>query len=310
MTDYYPIVKVNPEWAVGQEAMGTKSKFWYRQPGQDESEWLFKHPRKNSGEHWAEKIAAEVAAVLEIPHARVELAELEPGSDGLPPERGSVSESFLEAGTRLTHGNEIMALAFPGYDPDLRFHQSSHALGNILTVLFQLGALGVQGDRLIPAMCEYLILDAIIGNTDRHHENWGLLPVRMQHELRLNLAPTFDHASSLGRELSDARRERMLSEDAVGRYSERGRGGIYWSKTDPHGPSPLQLVRLAARETPSISLPVLRRIESLGPSAFDAIVGRVPPGWMSEASRKFAVALMDYNWRELKKLLEEVSPCL
>jgi hypothetical protein len=67
MTDYYPIVNVNPDWAVGQEAMGTKSKFWYRQPGQDESEWLFKHPRKNTGEHWAEKIAAEVAAVLKIP---------------------------------------------------------------------------------------------------------------------------------------------------------------------------------------------------------------------------------------------------
>ena len=67
--------------------MGTKEKFWYRKLGEGEQEWLFKHPRENTGEHWAEKIAAEIASVLGVSHATVELAEL-------LGQRGSVSKSW------------------------------------------------------------------------------------------------------------------------------------------------------------------------------------------------------------------------
>ena len=307
MTDYYPIVKVNPEWAVGQEAMGTKSKFWYRQPGQDESEWLFKHPRKNSGEHWAEKIAAEVAAVLEIPHARVELAELEEGPDESSAERGTASESFLEAGTRLIHGNDIMAHVLSDYDPKSRRRQSQHTLKNILDGLRALFGDTSAGRRVSRILCEYLVLDAVVGNTDRHHENWAVQLISGEKGTTLDIAPSFDHASSLGRELSDLSRERMLSEDMVGRYSERGKGGIYWAETDRHGQSPLGLVRSAALEYPSLFLPVLRRLNSLDTDELTTPVDCVPSGWMSTASQRFAVELLCYNCNGLNKLLETIS---
>ena len=71
MPDSYPIIQVEPEWVLEPEDMGTKEKFWYRNPGDGGREWLFKNPRENTGEHWAEKIAAEVANVLGIPHATV-----------------------------------------------------------------------------------------------------------------------------------------------------------------------------------------------------------------------------------------------
>ena len=78
MSDLYPIVKVERESVhESEEMMGSKNKFWYLDPMEEEEYWLFKYPRCNTGEHWAEKIAAEVAALLEIPHARVELAVFE-----------------------------------------------------------------------------------------------------------------------------------------------------------------------------------------------------------------------------------------
>lgn len=56
----------------------------------------------------------------------------------------------------------------------------------------------------------------MIGNVDRHHENWGILRKRVDGEWYGRLAPTFDHASSLGRELVDTgankSRERYLNE--------------------------------------------------------------------------------------------------
>ena len=60
--------------------MGSKSKFWCRIEGR-EGKWLFKYPRENTGEHWAEKIA--VAEHLGIPHGAVELAVFNRNRQGL-----------------------------------------------------------------------------------------------------------------------------------------------------------------------------------------------------------------------------------
>ena len=75
MAENYPIIQVQPEWALEPEDMGTKEKVWYRRPGEGQMDWLYKRPRPSTGEHWAEKIAAEVASELGVAHARIELAE-------------------------------------------------------------------------------------------------------------------------------------------------------------------------------------------------------------------------------------------
>ena len=93
MSDSYPIVEVQPEWVLEPEEMGSKTKFWYRKP-EDAVDWLFKYPQDNTGQHWAEKIAAEVASRLGIIHAKVELAEFQG-------KQGSVTESFARGGREL-----------------------------------------------------------------------------------------------------------------------------------------------------------------------------------------------------------------
>ena len=307
MDEHYYIEHVKPEWAVEPEAMGTKSKFWYRHPEQGESEWLFKYPRKNTGEHWAEKIASEIAEVLGIPHARVELAELEEGPDGSPSARGTASKAFLVDRRDLIHGNEIMAHVLSGYDPGLRSRQTLHTFTNIMDGLHVLFGDTSQGRKVSRILCEYLVLDAVVGNTDRHHENWAVRPIRGQRSANLDIAPTFDHASSLGRELLDERRERFLKEGRVGIYSEKGSGAIYWSESDRDGPSPLNLVRWAAPEHPNLFVPVLRRLNAFVCHDLCAIVSRVPQAWMSSASRRFAVKLLCYNCKQLKELLEKIA---
>ena len=65
MLESYRILEVEPEPAFdpeGIESLGGKVKFWF-QISEDRgvTDWLFKYPRPDTGEHWAEKIAAEVA---------------------------------------------------------------------------------------------------------------------------------------------------------------------------------------------------------------------------------------------------------
>ncbi len=147
----------------------------------------------------------------------------------------------------------------------------------------------------------YLVFDAVIGNTDRHHENWGLVRRRVEGGWVGYLAPSFDHASSLGRELQDDRREQLLTNDRIGEYSERGRGGIYWSESDVQAPSPLELANLAFREFPSLLQPTLDVVADLEIDAVYEILSRMPDPWMTDSARRFAVRLITYNCRKLNE---------
>ena len=298
MSDLYPIIEVMRESVRESEDMGSKDKFWYLDPKEEEGYWLFKYPRFNTGEHWAEKIAAEVADLLGISHARVELAIF--GED-----KGSVTKSFAQGGQELIHGNQMLARAVHGYDLEKTFHQSSHTLANIWQVMDHIFVKSDAAEQAQLRLAEYVVLDALIGNTDRHHENWGVLRERKDDHWVGLVAPSFDHASSLGRELQDTRRDRILDENRnrIGDYAKKGRGAIYWSEDDLYGPSPLELVRRATRNYSDLFRPALAKLKKLDDISVDDLVNRVPSDWMSSSARKFAIALMCYNLEQLQELL-------
>ena len=294
VSDPYPIREVQPEWILQPEEMGSKKKFWYLPDEGKETRWLFKYPQEGTGQHWAEKIAAEVASTVQVEHARVELAEFEG-------KRGSVTESFAPKGSALHHGNQMLATVVQNYDPDATFNQSSHTLTNILKVMDMDNVFGKPEEAKL-RIADYMVLDALIGNTDRHHENWGILRTRVDDQWENKVAPSFDHASSLGRELQDVRREKFLVENRVGDYAEKGRGAIYWSEDEEHGPSPLALLRRAAQSRPALFRPALVKLERINESSMGDLVSRVPVCWMTRVAREFTIALMTYNHEQLGKL--------
>ena len=277
--------------------MGTKRKFWYCTPSQD-TRWLFKYPQPNTGQHWAEKIAAEIARLIDVPHARVELAIYRG-------DRGSVTESFVRSRQEMIHGNQLLTDAVAGYNPERTFHQSSHTIENIRTALEYVCKDPAGKREAKTRLAEYLVLDALIGNTDRHHENWGMLRERDGERWRHAVAPSFDHASSLGRELRDERRILLLNENRVGTYVERGAGAIFWSEEARRGPNPLQLVRYAAMRYADSFRPVLRKIGELDRNALRAVVHRVPDDWISPSATEFAVEMMTYSQNQLRKIIDE-----
>ncbi len=292
----YRIITVETDWVLEPEAMGTKKKFWFRDPTAGGREWLFKYPQSSTGQHWAEKIATEVARVMRVPHATVELAEFRRTP-------GSASESFAVDGQELVHGNQILERIVTGYDPTVRFGQSHHSFKNIWECLGRVFQEREAAETTKQQFAAYLVLDAVIGNTDRHHENWGFLRRRDEGRWKGFLAPSFDHASSLGRELRDVRRTLLLEEERVGAYSEKGRGGIYWVEATRYGPSPLDLVRMAAARHSRYFLDTLESVRRLDDDAVLGIVDRVPSGWMSQPAREFAIKLIYYNRNKLSELL-------
>ena len=130
----YPVHQVLISARFGDEAMGTKKKFWCHD--ERERRWLFKFSRPDTGEHWSEKIAAEVGAALGVPCANVELAEC----GGLP---GSLTESFVSKDSAsLVHGNELLQEVDASY-PTYQFRGvSKHTVDAVLGLLARLEALG------------------------------------------------------------------------------------------------------------------------------------------------------------------------
>lgn len=246
-------------------------------------------------------MAASVAQLLRIRHAVTALAEC----DG---EHGSAAKSFVRGTYALFHGNQWLAGSLNQYNPDRRIRRSDHTLENIFLAIDR-GFADDTAEEMKIQMAKYLIFDALIGNTDRHHENWGILklPVRGEWSTRIGyLAPSFDHASSLGRELADegpgkCRRE-ILNAGDVGPYSERAQGRVFWSASDASAPSPLELIRRGSVAFPAILQPALEVLRNIDVDQLDNLTRRIPETWMSPLARRFAFELMGYNLTELRKL--------
>jgi HipA-like C-terminal domain len=283
MTD--PIISIPADAREDTEQLGSKPKFWVLL---GDERWLFKEARPATGEDWAEKVAAEIAKAIGIRSAAVELAEYQG-------RRGCISRNFVDvkSGQALVHGNEVLARQVTGYDKAKVFRQSDHTLENIQAALHGLWPRD-RANGALTEMAGYIVLDALIGNTDRHHENWGLL-LNVQTDPRainLSMAPSFDHASSLGRELRDERRLELLSEGRVGWYVHKGKGGIFKSPSERHGENPLRLVQFAAQAYPSLFKPALERTTTLLAGDIHRIVQALPDARASEPAKRFVEAMI------------------
>ena len=287
-------LKVDSPYVI--EQLGSKPKFWFRMQGDDQP-WLFKYTRINTGEDWSEKIASEIAHLLGIPAAQVELAMF-------MDKRGSASRSFVERdkGFGLIHGSELLAGRVLGYEKSKQWHQNNHCINNIISAM-QLTFTPRQQRQQLRMLAGFIVLDAIICNTDRHHDNWGLLRGPFgRGKARHQVAPSFDHASSLGRELREERCKAMLVDHkGIERYVMRGRGGIFWEESSAKGENPLLLAIKAAKAYPKYFDHWMHKLNELNPEDISGIVERVPVRYMTGVSKEFSLRLMSYTINKLKE---------
>lgn len=308
MSHSYHIYLVDPDLAEGREIMGSKKKFWFRRSDSGER-WLFKYSRNTGssasdaveycGEHWAEKIAAEIAATLGISHADVQLARHE----SMP---GAIVRDFAEdpRTDELIHGNELLFESDPTYPKAKRRRVREHTIDNVLDALAQ-HFISLPESSDIPPEIQtppdlfvgYLLLDVLIGNTDRHHENWGI--ISRDGEERAVLAPSYDHASSLGRELRDSERTgRLNTRDqryTVEAYTQRAHSAWFLDAARKQPLSPLDAFCEAGRRRPEAARVWLDSLHGTSVTHLDDIIARVPEEMMSQAARDFSRRLLAYN---------------
>ena len=211
---------------------------------------------------------------------------------------------------RIAKIAEILAGGVIGYDRNKRFQQSDHTLGNVTRAVYSLFHESVARVQALQRLASYIVLDAFIGNTDRHHGNWGILETRQLHAAcnvgaMSEVAPTFDHASSLGRELTDERRKLVLANGKMSEYLRNGHGAVYWSRDDRQGENPQRLLARAMHEPGCREhfLPALTGVISMSKPQLSVFLESVPEDRMSEIAKTFCAAFLAESLKVLKGLV-------
>lgn len=197
------------------------------------------------------------------------------------------------------------------------YHVTQHTLDAVLNAL---KPVSVPIDSTPPADVKtgsdmfvgYLLLDALVGNTDRHHQNWGMVAYCQAgsppESYSFHIAPTFDHASSLGRELTDAERsERLGTRDrnrTVPAYVDKARSALYNATSDAKPMTTLEAFRAVASRHPAAARAWLRELEHVTVDDFGSILGLVPIELLTAPAKGFALAVLTRNRQRLFGVLE------
>jgi hypothetical protein len=152
----------------------------------------------------------------------------------------------------------------------------------------------------IGAFAGYLVLDAWVANQDRHDRNWAVLE-RSDAPGPRRLAASFDHTSSLGFNLVDAERQRLLrSLDGVRVWSEKGRAMQF--EHDPAAMRQTAMLTAVARRAlrlagADVEQRWLDRLSLISDDEVEDIVSGV--AGLSESTATFILRLLEANRRRL-----------
>ena len=295
----YPILQIPKDAHDISEPLGTKSKFWY-----ENEKYLFKIGRPGTGENWAEIVASEFENLLKLPCVKYEFASYEG-------EMGVTCPNFVPKGGRLVHGNELLAQIDETYPVSQFYGAKPYTITAVINAIEQEKAeIPLLSNPLqdiksgADVFIGYLLLDTWIANQDRHDQNWGIIYI--EGNPSAYLTPTFDHASSLGRNESDVRRKELLESKDIKRnienYIQKARSPFYNCNEPPKRLKTIDASLEAALIKPKAALRWLSQLSNIRDIDMVDIMHRVPKSEISKEGIDFAIAILKLNRKRLLEL--------
>ncbi|TMJ17317.1 MAG: hypothetical protein E6G92_13375 [Alphaproteobacteria bacterium] len=125
-------------------------------------------------------------------------------------------------------GSNYMTRVIPEYDLKAGTQHNMSTVGTWIQVLGKL-----SGQDFWPYWAKMILFDALIGNTDRHQDNWGVL-WRSDDEGNPvpRFAPAFDNGTSLAHEIMEKNLSKFSDPDQIDRYVQKGRHHMKWHSND------------------------------------------------------------------------------
>ena len=149
-----------------------------------------------------------------------------------------MSYSFLSNTTSLVEGVEFILGKYPYYDKDTLIDKYSS-----MPYSFQMIVESMKPILGISTIAKILLFDALIGNSDRHHSNWGITETKGFLSVEkgvfpvnaMTLSPLYDNGSSLCSYINESDIETILKDKI--RYESiintKSKSAIGWNNLRP-----------------------------------------------------------------------------
>jgi hypothetical protein len=156
------------------------------------------------------------------------------------------------------------------------------------------------------------LLDALIGNTDRHQDNWGILEsVVYEHEQsseQIRIAPVFDNGTSMAHEIFAEKFHLFNDDKYLERYALKGAHHIRWTLSDiPCGHVEL-LNKIIDKypETRCLMISCLKKVDAkFFENILDSLTKFHVPVMLSKNRAIFMLKLLEFRHQNLLNALEK-----
>lgn len=226
--------------------------------------YLFKKSKQCYPEQfWAEVIAYRIGCLMGLPVPPA-FAAVNSKSGTC----GALIEWFFDDTTaRFVHAGDFLQQIYPEFDRQKGTTHTIQYNSNLLRILVGNGLLKTDW-RLWWA--EALLFDALIGNTDRHQDNWGFIfGSASADDNTAVMAPLFDNGTSLGHE-HFTKRTSSWGDVEFERYISKGYHQVRRNLEDaPPLRDHLRLLQHTIEQWQNTRTPIRERIHSIAAEALE-----------------------------------------
>ncbi len=178
--------------------------------GRSEKEWLINHELEETGlfkftkseqttEHISEKLAEDLACLIGIECAKIKIGKYRS-------RMGSLSLLINKKHEILIEGIYLINKMYPNYNPENMHDDDKQEYYSLEMILNSLDEYNLKYEFL-----KIIIFDFLIGNTDRHQNNWAVI----RTENNLKMCPLYDNGSSLCCYIEEEKIDTYLGNDIV-----------------------------------------------------------------------------------------------
>lgn len=283
----YEIIDVTNFEKIGY-SKGTREKFIVKD-NIINRELLFKYPAEYdgiiNGDIWAEKIATEIGKLLSIPVQETFLAKNES-------QLGILIEYSLNVKEEeLTEGALFLKKLINDFKETKRKY---YTFKNIEKCIIS------EGLDVIDFL-DTIFLDVIIGNTDRHSENWGIVKNYNINSKRIISA--YDNGSSLGREFHSKKDSIPKSIEEIEKYANKALSCI--RIYDDKKVSLFDFFRYILTKYPSVKSNFYFKLKILEDDKINYIINKIPNEYMENDLKLFVFNLLKIRKNKMIKIIEE-----
>mgnify|MGYP004525301021 CR=1 FL=1 len=231
---------------------------------------MFKYEREdyNCSEACSEKIAYELARKIGFECAKIDLAFDNDGKIG-------VLNYYFSNKTTTTHTDIIAYL-----NKDLSERSNYYKISNIKSTLDDVDK------NLFKGFIRIMVFDALIGEQDRHEENWGIT----EKDGKFCISPLYDNGDSLLREFKNYDNAKKYYDGTKNfdKFIEKSKTLIYKEDCDKKYKH-FELIQYLVDKFPALVIPEIQKLKVLTDDVIEDIVDRIPDELLTDEHKKYII---------------------